>query len=615
MPIDRHPREENRMRALGAIFALVAIVAAGSTPGCGKKGTGSGASSTARRDTIPLPAEPFLSPAPETGTPGGHIVVTELAPPKTFNYIVANEQSSTDVDTQLFDGLVSYNAVTQTTAPALAKSWELSGDSLAWTFHLRRGIRFSDGVPITSADFAFMFRVVMDTTISTPSHESFFIDGKPVVIETPDDSTVIFHCPEKYGQFADLVAGNIYCMPKHILEPFYKKSAAAFQSAYGVDTPPAQIVTSGPFRVKQYVTGEKLVFEPNPYYYVVDKAGTRLPYLDEIIYSFVPDQDAELLRFQGGEADLLENPRSVDYATLQKGAKGYSVTDVGVSFNTNFLWFNLNTKHGTRIPYMAPYKYAWFNNQGFRQAISYALNRDAMIKNAFYGVGTPNWGPSTAGNKRWHNSNIPTYDYNPEKAKATLAALGMKDRNGDGVLEDTQGHPVEFSMQTNAENTMRKQMLTDVQSDLAAVGIKVTPQPIAFNELIAHAQSTFQYDTILLGLTGGVPPDPSLGVNVWKSSGMTHFWHVNQPVPGTPWEAKIDKLMDELAVSFDQTRRKAIWDEIQSTISEQSVFVYLPSQKAFVAIRDGFGNVQPTPVPPRVTWDARSLYVKKGGKS
>lgn len=612
MPIVRARRVQWGMGAACALAAVAVVVVASLTAGCGKKGKGTTGSTSARVDSIPMPEEPWISDAPETGIPGGRMVVTEVAMPKTFNYICANEQSSTDVDLNLFDGLVTYNAATQATAPALAKSWELSPDSLSWVFHLRRGAKFSDGTPITSADFAFMYKVVMDTTISTPTHDAFFIGGKPVLLETPDESTVVFRCPAKYGQFADLIAGNLYCMPRHILEPFLAKGGAAFMSAYGVDTPPSQLVTSGPFRVKEVVSGEKVVFERNPYYYAVDKAGTRLPYLDEVVYTIVPDQDAELLRFQGGECDLLETPRAVDYATLQKAAKGYTVTDVGVSFSTNFIWFNLNTKKDGKTPILPAYKYAWFADQQFRQALSYAIDRESMIKNAFYGLGTLNWGPTTAGNKRWFNPNLKPYNYDVAKAKSMLAALGLKDRNGDGVLEDAQGHAVEFNMQTNAENTMRKQMLTDVQADWAKIGVKVNPQPIAFNELVAHAQSDFQYDTVLLGLTGGIPPDPSLGVNVWKSSGMTHFWHVGQKSPATPWEAKIDKQVDELSVSFDQTRRKALWDDIQTTINEQAVFVYLPSQKGFVAVRDGFGNVRPTPAPPRVTWDLRSIYRKAG---
>ncbi len=609
MSIDRRRRVESWMGTACAVAALVALVASGPlSAGCGKKGKGGGGTA-ARVDSLPMPEDPWVSTLP-SGTPGGRIVVTEIAMPKTFNYIVANEQSSSDVDGQLFDGLVTYDAITQQTVPALAKSWELSPDSLSWIFHLRRGIKFSDGHPITSADFAFMYRVVMDTTIATPTHDALFIGGQPVLCETPDDSTVIFRCPVKYGQFADLIAGNIYCMPKHVLEPVLAKGGAAFMAAYGVDTPPAQIVTSGAFRVKEVVSGEKVVFERNPYYYAVDKDGTRLPYLDEVVYTIVPDQDAELLRFQGGESDVLETPRAVDYATLQKAAKGYTVTDVGVSFSTNFIWWNLNFKKDGKTPVVPAYKYAWFNNQQFRKAISYALDRDAMIKNAFYGLGVLNWGPTTAGNKRWHNPNLPAYNYDLEKAKSILAGLGFKDRNGDGILEDAQGHALEFNMQTNAENTMRKQMLTDVQADLAKVGIKVNPQPIAFNELVTHAQSDFQYDSMLLGLTGGIPPDPSLGVNVWKSSGMTHFWHVGQSKPATAWEAQIDQMVDELTVSFDQTRRKQLWDEIQRMINDQAVFVYLPSQKAFVAVRDGFGNVRPAPTPPRVTWDLRSIYRK-----
>jgi peptide/nickel transport system substrate-binding protein len=603
------PRPARRLATIIlSVIPLVLLAAAGSQTGCGKK-----SSQTVRTaDPNPLPADTLLSTAPEVGQHGGRLIIAETSDPKTFNYIVSNEQSSSDIDTQLFEGLVTFNNVTQQTEPALAKSWELGPDSLSWIFHLRDGIRFSDGTPITSADFAFMHKVVMDTTIDTSARNGFMPYGKPITIETPDEKTVIFHMPVKFGKFPDLVAGNLYCEPKHILEAAY--SAHSFAAAYGVSTPPEKIVTSGPWKVKQYVPGEKVVLAPNPYYYVVDKNGKRLPYLDELVYVIVPDQNTEVLRFQGGETDAIENCRPEDFKTLERdaAAKNYTLARLGPSLRTSFFWMNLNLKPDRKTPYVAPYKYAWFSQKAFRQALAYAVDRDAMARNAYFGLAVENWGPMTKGNKNWHDPNVTKYPYNPSKSQALLAGLGYKDSNGDGYLEDPAGHTIEFTMLTNSSNNLRVQLLTMLQADFKKIGVKLTPKPVDFNDLVSHIQQDFQYEAVLLGLNSGVPPDPGLSLNVWKSSGFTHFWYVQQPKPSTPWEAHIDTLMDRMVTEFDQDKRRAAFNEVQELVTQQCVFIYLPSQEQYVVYRNKFGNIRPTTIPPFLMWNAREIFLKAG---
>jgi peptide/nickel transport system substrate-binding protein len=597
------------MRDRVSLFVAVVLVLCAAA-GCGGKGKQK--SSATYTDSLPLPEEPLVSTAPEIGTHGGRMIVSEISAPKTFNYLIANEQSSTDITTQLFDGLVTFNNATQKTEPALATRWELSADSLSWTFHLRRGARFSDGTPITSADFRFAYDVVMDETITTPVRSSFLVEDKPVTIETPDESTVVFHTPVPYGGFAELVAGNLYCMPKHVLERQYK--AGQYASAYGTDTAPESLVTSGPFMLEQYVPNEKVVLKRNPYYYLVDREDRRMPYLDQVVYVIVPDQNTELLKFQAGETDVIELPRPEDHRGLKQdaGAKDFTLYECGPSLRTNFFWFNLNKKKDRVTPAVAAHKYAWFSQADFRYALAHAVDRDAIVKNVFYGLAVENWAPSTQGNKNWYDPDVSKYPYDPAKSKALLAGLGYKDTNGDGILEDGAGHEIEFSMITNSSNTARMQMMTMIQEDLRKVGVRVHPRGMDFNELVTHIQSDFNYECALLGLASGVPPDPVLSSNVYKSSGMTHFWNVNQPRPETVWEARVDSLMDGLSVTFSADAKKRMWSEVQRLLTQKCVFIYLPTQVAYAPVRNRFGNLRPGVIPPPVAWNAREIYVKKG---
>ena len=144
----------------------------------------------------------------------------------------------------------------------------------------------------------------------------------------------------------------------------------------------------------------------------------------------------------------------------------------------------------------------------------------------------------------WHSPDLLKYDYNPDEAKRLLAGIGWKDGNGDGIIEDARGNPVTFSLKTNSSNTTRIAMMNFIKADLAKVGINVITAPVDFNTLITNLRSDFQYDAMLLGLQSGVPPDPAMMQNVWRSTGLTHSWFLTQTKPDTPQEARIDQLMD-----------------------------------------------------------------------
>src|SRR5260221_6865609 len=240
--------------------------------------------------------------------------------------------------------------------------------------------------------------------------------------------------------------GSVYIMPKHVLAPAYR--SGRFASAYGVSTPPESIVTSGAWKLKQYVPGEKTVLTRNPYWFRADQAGHRLPYLDELVFLIVPDQNTAALKFQAGEIDGLDNVKPEDYKAYEENQKkqDFTLYTLGPALRTTFCWFNLNTANAKKLPKLkpgtpvvGPLKYAWFRNPVFRRAVSMAIDRDAMIRSVFYGDGVKNWSTTTAGNKQWSSPDTHHYDYDPEQAKKLLAGLGWRDTNGDGLLEDGAG--------------------------------------------------------------------------------------------------------------------------------------------------------------------------------
>lgn len=580
--------------------------------GCG------GRSATPERyvDPHPLPADTAIVDVATIGTHGGRFVLGQPGSPKTFNAPLANESSSTDVTGQLFASLVDYDYKTHTDYPLLAKSWEISDDGRTYTFHLRHGIAFSDGHPITSDDVLFSCRIYYDPVLHPSLQDLMLLDGKPFEVSAPDSYTVVMKIPRVYRLMLPVV-GSIRVMPKHILERAYL--AGTYASAYGTNTPPESLVTSGAWRLKSFTQEERTVLTRNPYWFRVDPKGQRLPYLDELVFLIAPDQNAAALKFQAGEVDGLDNVKNEDYKQYEEGQKrgNYTLYDVGPSLNTNMFWFNLNTvkepKPGKKVgdPVIDPVLYSWFRRPEFRKAVSMAIDRDAIIQSVFFGDGVKNWSTATPGNTDWYTPDIVHFDYNPDEAKRLLAGMGWKDSDGDGILEDELGHPVRFTMKTNSNNNMRVAMLNLIQDDLKKIGIAMVPASVEFNTLVTNIRQDLDYESILLGLQTGVPPDsPGMGQNTWRSRGLTHYWNVKQKHPETPVEARIDALIDENIGTLDPALQKATWREVQNLVNENCFFEWLPSQIMRLPVRNTFGNVSPSNMPHRLIWNIEQIYAR-----
>jgi peptide/nickel transport system substrate-binding protein len=601
-------------RQLGFLgISGVLLGAALCAAGCGGR---VGNATSTYRDPHPLPLDTLTVDLPEIGTHGGRFVLAQTNPPRTFNSVMANEASSFDVtDGRLYATLAEFNSVTETMMPQLAKGWEISPDGRVSTWHLRRGAAFSDGHPITSDDVLFSFQLYMDDSLHVSMYDFFKPYKQKFKLSAPDSYTVVIETAGPYAMLVPVV-GSVYIHPKHMLEAAYRNGT--FSSAYNVGTPPESVVTSGPWKLKQYVPSEKTVLTRNPYWCGVDVRGQRLPYLDELVFLNVPDQNTAALKFEAGEVDALDDVKPENYQTYATGQErgNFTFHDLGPALNTNFFWFNLNRvrdgKAGKRIgsTYVDPVKYSWFSNRDFRRAVSKAVDRDAIIKSVYYGHAVKNWSTMTPGNKTWHTPETVHYDYDPEGAKRLIAGLGWKDTNGDGYVEDAKGNTIRFSIKTNSSNVMRVASANFIKDDLAKIGIQVDATPIEFNSLISNLRTDFQYESILLGLQSGTPPDPGMSQNVYRSSGLTHYWNIKQQKPETAAEARVDALVEQNVTTMDMAERKRTWAEIQNLINQECFITWLPVMVYKVPIRNRFGNIHPTVIPHRIIWNIDKVFVK-----
>jgi peptide/nickel transport system substrate-binding protein len=595
--------------------AGLAVLLAGFLSACGNKEnqapSGGGSASSAGASEHPLPTPPAVAEC-EPGTPGGRIVIATFAPPKSFNPITTSETSSTDITLRMFFGLVIVDSPTEKVRPGLAESWSVEPDNKTWTFHLRKGVRWSDGAPLNADDVVFTWNdVIYNTNIVNVTRDQFIIDGKKFTISKVDDYTIKVVTPEIYAPFLEFF-GSVPIIPKHVLAKAVEEKR--FQAAYGVDANPADVVCCGPFRLKEYKQDQYVLLERNPEFWEVDKKGQRLPYFDTVVFAIVPDMNAESLMFLSGKADLQERVRPEEYEHFQDEAKKgrFRVLDLGVSSDQDEIHLNENPDNNPKTgkPLVEPYKLKWFCNTKFRQAISYAIDRDAIVRSALAGHGAPNYGFVSPAATNWYNPDTMKYPYDPTKAKAMLAEIGIKDR-GDGTLVDADGHPVAFVMNTNSGNDRRQKSGVMVQEDLKKIGIDVTFQPLDFNTLIDRMDVSQDFECILLGWAGG-PADPTFSLNILKSDGWSHTWHRLEKKPATEWEARIDYLEAAQLKTLDHAERKKYYDEVQAILAEQMPQIPTVRQEAYGAVRADLGNIRGTTLDPNpLAWNLEELYFKK----
>ncbi len=539
------------------------------------------------------------------GTPGGTLTIALRSEPKTLNPALASDQSSLDVIYCMNADLIHINRQSQRTEPGLAQSWTVSRDGKIYTLHLRRGLRFSDGQPFTADDVVFSFRVYLDEKVDSPQRDLLIIGGKPISVEKIDAYTVRFKLPQPYAA-AERLFDGFPVLPRHLLEGAYRNGT--FSKAWAVSSAPSQFAGLGPFRLAEYVPGQRIVLQRNPYYWKRDAAGKQLPYLNKIVFLFVPSEDAQVIRFLSGDTDVLSRFSSENYSVLrsQESAKRFHVDDLGASLEYNFLFFNLNDLSAKKLPQIAA-KQAWFSNVRFRLAISAAIDRTAIVRLVYQGRATPLAAQVTPGNKLWLDPSIHPPTRSLQHAHDLLKSAGFSWRS-DGSLVDAHGKPVEFSILTSSSNAQRMKIATLIQSDLSALGMNIHVVSLDFGAMVDRLLNSFDYEAAIMGLADG-DADPNTEMNVWLSTGGMHIWHLNDSHPATPWEAELDRLMNQQLVTLDYAKRRQLYDRVQQIVAKQLPIICLASPDVLVGAKDRVENFNPAILEPYVLWNADRIYV------
>jgi peptide/nickel transport system substrate-binding protein len=505
--------------------------------------------------------------------------------------------------------LIHINRPSQQTEPSLAKSWTTSHDGRVFTLKLRRGLRFSDGQPFDADDVVFSFQVYLDEKVHSPQRDLLIVGGKPIEVQEIDPYTVRFSLAQPYAA-AERIFDSLAMMPRHLLEKAYREDRIA--QMWNVSAAPGEIAGMGPFRLKEYVPGQRIVLERNPYFWKADGKKNRLPYLDELTFLFVGNEDAQVIRFQAGDTDLISRVNAENYALLFRDAqnRGYQLFDLGPSLEYNFLLFNLDDLKSKNLDKIAP-KQAWFSDLKFRQAVSSAIDREAIIKLVYAGRGVPLWGNVSPSNKFWVDQSLPHSARSLDRARELLKSAGFS-WHGDGQLVDQQGRPVEFSIITSSSSTQRTKMATIIQDDLSKLGMDVHVVPLEFRAYLDRILQTYDYEAAIMGLGGG-DADPNPEMNVWLSNGSTHFWHLGETKPATDWEAQIDQLMQKQMVELKYKERKHLYDQVQEIIAANLPYIFLATPNILVGAKNSLANFKPAILEPSTLWNVEQLYLRRAG--
>lgn len=556
----------------------------------------------------------YLESQLPVGKFGGEFISSTIGEgPKTFNPFTSTDATSSTMADAMYDGLFTSNPMTGEVIPKLAKNLEIKGNK--YIIRLRKGIQWSDGKPITADDVLFTWKDIIFAGLgNTSTRDSMLIDGELPKIRKIDNYTVEFTIKKQFAPFLRMLSAPI--APKHYFSKD-KNWAKNFDRFLSTNTNPETIVSSGAYRLKEYVPAQRVVFERNPNYYLINKKGEKLPYINKIIYLIVGDINNQILKFEANELDEISlKGGDVARYKAKECKSNYVIYNLGADNGTMFLAINLNNRKNKQTgEYYVPLKkQRWFQDVNFRRAIDFAIDRKSMVQNIANGMATPLF-TAESPNGIYYNEKIKGHSRDLQKAKELLTSSGFVIKNKK--LYDKYGNRVEIDLSTNAGNTEREALGVMIKQDLSDIGIQVNFKPIEFNSLVNKITNSFDWDTIILGLTGS-PVEPHNGKNVWNSNGPLHLFNQRSQndISGVlpyPFEKRINDIFDKASLCLKFNERKKYYDEYQQIVYNEAPIIYLYSPIRIFAIRRKIKNLYPSTLS-GLTYNIEELYIEEDKK-
>jgi peptide/nickel transport system substrate-binding protein len=497
---------------------------------------------------------------------GDALIEATIAEPSNLIPMLASDSASHSVSGLIFNGLVKYDTDLSVIGD-LAESWDISKDGLVITFHLRKGVNWTDGKEFTAEDVMFGYKTIVDEKTPSAYKEDFLQVKKAEVIDRYT-FRVTYAKP-----FAPALTswGSLVVLPKHLLE--------------GEDITKSDLVRNpvglGPYKLARWASGQELVLESNKDYF------EGRAYIDRYIYKVIPDPATTFLELKTGGIDMM-GLTPIQY-TKQ--------TDTPF-FKNNFQKYRYPAFQYTHLAFNQ--KHPWFSDKRVRQAIAYGIDKNEIVDVVLFGLGRPATGPFVP--NTWpYNPNVKKYDYNPGKARELLKEAGWQDSDGDGIL-DKDGKPFRFTILTNVGNNLRKNTATIIQSRLEKIGIKVNIRTVEWSTFVNQFIDKKRFEAVLLGWSIGLDADQ---YDIWHSS-KTREKELNFISYRNP---EVDELLEQGRRTFDIEKRKKAYYRIQEILAEDVpyVFLYVPDATPIVHAR--IKGITPTPI--GISYNLPKWYVPK----
>ncbi len=463
----------------------------------------------------------------------------------------------------IFDGLVRLDE-TLGVQPHLAASWEFSDDHRVLIFHLRKGIKFHDGIELTADDVKFTYDQLKNSDTRT-AYSYTMEEVEQIVVRNPYTLEIRLKSPMA-PLLSDLVIG---ILPKHLLDSLHTPNID-----FGVHP-----VGTGPFKVVTR-SGMASLLQANENYFL------GRPRVDQLIVKVYSSQESAWAGLLSGELDLFPYLSPIDFQRLHQ----ISALQLYSTLKPYYYLLALNM----RSPF--------FRDRTVRQALNFAINKEAIVKTVLKGHGYVSGG--TLYPNSWaYNSNVAPYSYDPQKALTLLNAAGWQDRDGDHFL-DKNGQRFEFTVYSNSGDDLKQRVLLLIQQQLLDVGIKMK---VAFFDA-ANTDFLFQkrFEAHFPEIDAG--GDPDLNYRHWHSSQIDGGFNV-----GSYRNAEVDRLLEEGRHTFDQTKRKAIYDAFQRELLNDPPGIFLFWTDYLVGVNERFKGVKISPAGPFA--NIREWYVDEGQPS
>jgi len=478
---------------------------------------------------------------------------------------ISSDSASHEITDLVYNGLVRYNK-DLVIEGVLADSWDISEDGLTITFHLRKDVKWHDGVPFTADDVMFTYKTMIDPKTPTAYSGDFLLVKKAEVVDK-HTFRVTYNKP-----FAPaLISWSIGILPSHLLAGKDITKSSLARSPIG----------TGPYKFKEWKTGEKIVLESNRYYF------EGRPYIDKYVYRIIPDSATMFLELKAGGIDWmgltpLQHKRQTDDSKIKKNFNKFKY----LSFSYTYLGFNLLDQK--------------FKDKRIREAINYTIDKQELIDGVLMGLGVVADGPYKP--DMWaYSQNVKKYPYNSEKARELLKEAGWVDKDRDGILEKG-GKKFEFTILTNQGNDMRKKTAEIIQRRLKDVGISVKIRIVEWAAFLKEFVHTKKFEALILGWN--IPQDPDL-YDVWHSSktGPDELNHISFK------NAEVDRLLIKARETFSQEERKNYYFKIQEILAEEQPYVFLYIPEALPIIHSRFRGIKPAPA--GITYNFIKWYVPR----